>query len=70
MFSGKEILLLALSTTIALIAISYLTGRDEGGCTIILSGHNAVLEGTSCSLLSPDVIKAMSAHLVGLRFSA
>nr|QHA79267.1 triple gene block 3 [Papaya mosaic virus]QHA79272.1 triple gene block 3 [Papaya mosaic virus]QHA79282.1 triple gene block 3 [Papaya mosaic virus] len=68
MFSGREILLIGLTTLAALIVLNYLQKDESQGCLIILSGHSSTLKGQGCELLHPDTIKAMSAHLAGLRF--
>nr|AAG52895.1 7 kDa protein [Papaya mosaic virus] len=68
MFSGKEMLLIGLTTLVALIALNWLQTDAERGCVVLLSGHSSTLKGQRCELLHPDAIKAMSAHLKGLRY--
>ncbi|NUM24971.1 hypothetical protein GJ604_25555 [Escherichia coli] len=67
MFSAKEMLLIGLTTLAALIVLNYLQTDAEKGCVVVLSGHSSTLRGPGCELLHPDIIKAMSAHLKGLR---
>nr|AZF99039.1 orf4 [Papaya mosaic virus] len=67
MFSAQEIVLLVLTIITALAVLHHLSSSSNG-CRVELSGHSAVIVGTACEAISPDLVSALSAHLHGLRF--
>nr|AAG52898.1 7 kDa protein [Papaya mosaic virus] len=68
MFSGREMLMIGLTTLAALIVLNWLQTDVEKWCVVVLSGHSSTLKGKGCELLNPDIIKAKSAHVEGLRY--
>nr|AZF99044.1 orf4 [Papaya mosaic virus] len=67
MFSAQETVLLVLTIITALAVLHHLSSPSSG-CRVELSGHSAIIVGTTCETLSPDLVSALSAHLHGLRF--